>query len=150
MRPPSVSTATITRLRPTRDGQPRQKRAVHLPSRNAALPTIIFSAPASRMLVRARRRANAAAHAHAHRRLAAQRAHQPRIASAPHRRVQIDHVQQRIFAKALQQAEDVVHRQPPLAPVHQLHRAPILQINARNNQGTLPISLERFTSALNY
>ncbi len=123
----SVSTATMMRLAcRSRRARRERKAALTPPSRNAALPTMIFSAPAvQEPLGRAppcecrRRRARAwSARRHSARTRRA-------LLPLPIGGVQIDHVKQRILAEALEQAEDVVHGQAPLAPVHQLHGAAI-------------------------
>jgi hypothetical protein len=62
----------------------------------------------------------------------AQLAHKPGIASLPHRGVEINDVDQRVTAKAVEQAENIVHGELPLASVDKLDGASILQINARN------------------
>ncbi len=136
--PPSVSTATMTRLRPTRRRGATRKARFTLPPRNAALPTMIFSAP---RIEDARRRApwcgcrrpRARAWAPAGKARRTRRALLPFPMAAS----EIDDMQQRILAEALEQAEDIVDGQAPLAPVHQLHGAAILQIDAGDNHDDL-------------
>ena len=94
---------------------------------------MIFSAPASR-----RRAARAAVRMPppTRTRIGARSAklpYQASVASASHGGVEIDDVEQRVIAEAVEQAEDVVDREAPLAAVHQLHGAAVLQIDARND-----------------
>ena len=122
-------------------GQPREKCAIHRAAAKRRAATIIFSAPASRM-----RAARAAVRIPppTRTRIGARRqscAHQARVASLPHGGVEIDHVEQRIFAEALEQAENVVDGEAPLAAVHELHGAAVLQVDAGNDHDPLRVSV---------
>ena len=138
--PPSVSTATMIRLRPDARGQPREKSAIHLAAakRRAADDDLLRAGIENAL--RARRRADAAAHAHAHRRLAGRAAPTSRaLLPRPMAASRSMTCSNGYFAEALQQAEDVVHGEAPLAPVHQLHGAAILQIDAGNDHVELRV-----------
>ena len=49
--------------------------------------------------------------------------------------VEIDHVNERIAAKVIEKAEHIIDREFQLAPVHELDRSAILEIDAWNQHG---------------
>jgi hypothetical protein len=75
-------------------------------------------------------RSDAAAYPHSHGSPAAKLADESRIAAAAHGGVQVDDVKQGIIPKTIQQAENVLNRQPQFAAADQLYRAAVLKINA--------------------
>src|SRR5208283_2965834 len=60
-----------------------------------------------------------------------------RIISLPHRRVQIDELDERIFRKLLDPIFEIVERQAQFLTLHQLHNAPAHQIDRWNQHGSL-------------
>jgi hypothetical protein len=77
--------------------------------------------------------ADAATNANAHGGAAAEFADQARVAAAAHRGVEVNDVEQRVFAEAFEKAEDIVHSKTPLAPVDKLDGAAVLEVDARDD-----------------
>jgi hypothetical protein len=119
-----------------RRAQPRKKRPVHSPLAKCRRPDDHLFRSAIEQLPRSPHAANAAPRANPRParpvRPFTNRTDQPRVPAAPHRRVQIDHVHQRVGSEPLGRADHVVNRQEPPPAAFELHHAPVLKIDARN------------------
>ncbi len=133
MCPFSVSTATISRLFPTFAARPGKQGAVYAAIAECRAADNHLLRACGENAPRPCSRSDAAAYTHAHGGFAAELPHQTRIAAAPHGGVEIDHVQQRIIAEAIEQSENILHRQTQLAAANELHRPAALKIDARDD-----------------
>ncbi len=102
--PPSVSSAIITRLRPTRETIAFKKSRSTLPSRKAALPMMTFSAPHESIFAARAGGADAAANAYLHLCTAAKQLDPTTVGTLSHGGVEVDYVQDGIIAESFEQA----------------------------------------------
>ncbi len=98
---------------------------------------MIFSAPQERIFCGASDAADSATHANLHFCAAGQNLDPAAVRAGADRGVQVNHMQDRIIAEAVEQAEDIVNRKRELPAADQLHGFAALQINAGNDHRVL-------------